>query len=117
MSVRVDVHGFPERQAARLRAEAQAAILEVAPATASAHVSFTDDNGPKGGPAIRCAMTLTVPRRRPVHVEAAATTPSLALSGALARLERRLRRLRGLARASRRRPKKYYAAARAATDR
>jgi len=117
MSARVDVHGIPGRQAARLRAEAQAALLDVVPASSSAHVSFTDDNGPKGGPAIRCAMTLTVPRRRPVHVEAAATTPRLALSAALARLERRLGRMRSLARDSRRRPKKYYAAARAASGR
>jgi ribosome-associated translation inhibitor RaiA len=117
MSPRIDVRGIPARQAASVRAAARVAALEVLPPASRAHVTFSDDNGPKGGPAIRCAVTLTVPRRRLVHIEAAATTPRLALDAALAKVERRLIRTRSLARDSRRHPKKYYAAARAAIGR
>jgi hypothetical protein len=42
-----------------------------------------------------------------------ASTPRLALDAGLAKLERRLRRIRQNARESKRRPKKYYAAGRA----
>jgi ribosome-associated translation inhibitor RaiA len=48
-----------------------------------------------------------------VHVEEIAGTPRLALDAGLEKLERRLRRIRQNSRESKRRPKKYYAAARA----
>jgi hypothetical protein len=56
---------------------------------------------------------VTVSGWGPLHVEDLAATPALALTGTLARLERRLARRRELDREGRRRPKKYYAAARA----
>jgi ribosome-associated translation inhibitor RaiA len=87
------------------------ASLPVEPTTA--RIAFTDDNGPKGGDAIRCALEIHLPRRRAVRVEDVASTPRLALDGGLDKLERRLRRLRQSARQSKRRPKKYYAASRA----
>ncbi len=77
-----------------------------------AEVSVTDENGPKGGVAVRCALTVRLPRRSPLHVEHLAETPRLAFDGGLARLERRLERQRGRERERARRPKKYYTAKR-----
>ena len=33
----------------------------------AARVGFTDENGPKGGVGIRCALTVEIPRRPPAH--------------------------------------------------
>src|SRR6267143_1036103 len=52
-------------------------------------VGFTDENGPKGGPSIRCALTIDMARRRAVHVEHTATTPRRAFDLAFDALERR----------------------------
>ena len=78
----------------------------------SARVVFSDQNGPKGGVAVRCGVTVSLAGSAAMHVEDEATTAGLALTGALAKLERRLLRRRALVRDSRRRPKKYFAAAR-----
>ena len=78
-----------------------------------ARLVLTDDNGPKGGRAYRCALTVAVSRRQPIHVEHTAPSSFLAIDGALVRLEHRLTRVRGTTRDSRRRPKKYYVAQRA----
>lgn len=112
---RVEVQGLPRPEAARVRAAARlASALATLPERASsARVVFSDDNGPKGGAAIRCAVTVTLAGWGPLHVEDRATTPALALTGTLTKLERRLQRRRGIDRDSSRRPKKYYAAARA----
>ncbi len=42
---------------------------------AGAQVGFVDENGPKGGVALRCALTLRLPRRPPLHVDHLAETP------------------------------------------
>jgi ribosome-associated translation inhibitor RaiA len=86
------------------------ASLVVEPTVARA--TFTDENGPKGGPAIRCALEVKQPRRPAVHVEAVATTERLAFERALAKLERAVARRREVARDAKRRPKKYFAAGR-----
>jgi len=86
------------------------ALRIVEPTTARA--TFTDENGPKGGPAIRCALEAKQPRRPAVHVEAVATTQLLAFDSALAKLERAVARRQEIARAAKRRPKKYFAARR-----
>jgi ribosome-associated translation inhibitor RaiA len=78
-----------------------------------ARVAFADENGPKGGDAISCALEVQLPRRPALHVEGMASTPRLAFEAALEKLERALRRIRETARESKRRPKKYYAARRA----
>lgn len=78
-----------------------------------ARATFSDENGPKGGPAIRCALEVKQPRRPAVHVEAVATTQRLAFDRALAKLERAIARRRETARDAKRRPKKYFAARRA----
>jgi putative sigma-54 modulation protein len=80
-------------------------------------VGFTDQNGPKGGLDIRCAITVELPRRAPVHAEGVAETHRLAVDGALDTLGRELKRDRERRRDARRRPKKYFAARQAlATD-
>jgi len=113
---RVEIIGLSTSETARLRSSRRlAAALDALPArTSSARVAFADDNGPKGGPAMRCALTVTLPPRRRIHVEARAATTRTALDMALDRLERRLSRSDAIIRESSRRPKKYYAAARAA---
>ena len=115
MTLRVDVLGLLASQAARLRADtrAVAALAELPARVSGARVAFTDVNGTKGGVDIRCAVTVSLRGRGRLHAEARATTPRQALTGALARLERRLARQQGLDRDLRRRPKKYYAATRA----
>lgn len=115
MTARVDVLGLPPVVGRRLRAAARVtAMLAAMPErVSSARLAFTDENGPKGGPAVRCAVTVTLAGWGRMHVADQATTPGLALAGALGRLERRLERRREIDRDSGRRPKKYYAAARA----
>jgi hypothetical protein len=76
----------------------------------SVRADFSDEDGPNRGAAVRCGLTVSVPRRPPVHVEHVAETRHRAFELALAALERALDRERERARDSRRRPKKYYAA-------
>jgi ribosome-associated translation inhibitor RaiA len=73
-------------------------------------VAFTDENGPKGGVAIRCALTVELPRRPPTHASAVAENRRLALDGALEALDRLLVRERQRRRELARRPKKYFVA-------
>jgi hypothetical protein len=75
-------------------------------------VTFFDENGPKGGPAIRCALTVRVPYRPHVRAEDTAATSRVAFDGGLAKLGRELERYRDRDRESKRRPKKYFAAKR-----
>jgi hypothetical protein len=106
--------GSVERSFATKVARGLAGVLASLPLEpTSARVAFRDENGPKGGEAIRCAVEIRLPGRPPVHVEHVASTRRLSLDGGLAKLERRLHRLREITRESRRRPKKYYAARRA----
>jgi len=113
--IRIDTRGL--KLTAGLRATATRrltralAALEVG--VMRARLVLSDDNGPKGGRACRCALTLTLSKRQPIHVEHTAPSSTLAFDGALARLEHRLARLRGITRDSKRRPKKYYVARRA----
>ena len=81
----------------------------------SARINFTDEDGPKGGVAIRCAITVPVPRRAAVHVEHVAPARGIAFDGALDTLEQRLAQRRRREREAGRRPKKYYVAKRALT--
>jgi ribosome-associated translation inhibitor RaiA len=78
----------------------------------SVRVAFADENGPKGGEAIHCALEVRMPRRVAVHVADVASTPHLAFDAALAKLERVLVRRREAVRESKRRTKKYFAARR-----
>jgi len=102
--------------AGALRARVAAGLADVLDALpvepTSTRVAFTDENGPKGGEAIRCTLEVRLARRAPAYVEDVAATARLAFEAGLAKLERRLRRMREATRASRRRPKKYFAARR-----
>jgi ribosome-associated translation inhibitor RaiA len=84
--------------------------LRVAPITAWAN--FSDEDGPKGGAALRCALTIDVPYQPELRAERSETTARVAFDGAFAALERQLARYRERARDERRHPKKYYAARR-----
>ena len=74
---------------------------------------FFDDNGPKGGRAMRCALTVRLPYRPSIRVERSAVTPRLAFDAAIAVLERQLERYYERERDNKRHPKKYFAASRA----
>jgi ribosome-associated translation inhibitor RaiA len=100
-------------RAMRLMADALAK-LAVAPVKGQA--SFFDENGPKGGRAMRCALTVRLPFRPSVRVERTAETPRLAFDAAFAVLERQLERYRERDRDNKRHPKKYFAARRVLTE-
>jgi hypothetical protein len=84
--------------------------------TARVAMAFTDQNGPKGGVAKRCAIGLRLPRRPLVQVQRTATTGRLALDGALDVLGRELARLIARRRDATRH-RKYYAAKRLLDER
>lgn len=94
----------------RTRLEKTLGRLGVAPIEAL--VTFVDDNGPKGGPAQRCTLTVRLPYRPAIRVEQSATTSRLAFDAAFAALTPRLERYRERQRDARRHPKKYYVAKR-----
>lgn len=79
----------------------------------SGRAAFTDEDGPKGGRAIRCALTITVPYRPSIHAEQTALDQRRAFDGAMASLARELARYRRRDRDEKRHPKKYFAAAQA----
>ena len=76
----------------------------------AARVGFTDENGPKGGVGIRCALTVEIPRRPTAHASALGETPRLAFDSAYTALEHELSRERRRRRDVARRPKKYFTA-------
>lgn len=114
-SMKIEFLGGADGRAIRARVAARLKdVVEAVPIKAtSTRATFTDENGPKGGNAMRCALEVRLPRRPVVHVEEVATTARLAFDGALAKLERQLGRLMDTTRELRRRPKKYYVARRA----
>lgn len=110
----VEVSGLRGATALRARiGERMTAALEpIKLEPMSAQVAFFDDNGPKGGRAIRCAFTVRLPYRPALRVEHTAETPRLAFDGGFSALERLLERYRERERDSRRHPKKYFVAKR-----
>ena len=97
---------------ARIRALLMARGIEPSRVT----VEFVDQNGPKGGPAVRCAANVTLARHPALHVEAIDTTSRRAFDAVLESLDRRLSRFVGRLRDRARRPKKYFAAKRLLAD-
>ena len=95
---------------ARRRLAEELERLNVTPVRA--RVTLFDDDGPRGGPAVRCAITVHLPHRPALRVEHSAATARLAVDGAVETLGRRLAKHREEQRERRRRPKKYYAAKR-----
>lgn len=78
----------------------------------SVRVGFVDENGPKGGVDIRCALSLDLPRRPTLHVNEFGINRRAAFDAAFDALERRMAREVEQGRERRRRPKKYYVAKR-----
>jgi hypothetical protein len=78
----------------------------------SALVNFNDINGSRRGVDSECSLTVWLPSRRAVHVEAMGETPGRAFHDAAEALDHRLRRLSERTITVRRRPKKYYVARR-----
>lgn len=93
-----------------------ATLAKLAVRPVRSQVVFVDDNGPKGGRAMRCALTVRLPYRPTVRVERSAETPRLAFDAAFAVLERQLERYRERDRENKRHPKKYFAARRASAE-
>ena len=102
---------------AHVTKELTAALKRLVVKPVAAQATFFDENGPKGGPAVRCALTVRVPYRPHVRVEDTAEMDRLAFDGSFARLERELERYRERDRESKRHPKKYYTAKRLMTAR
>lgn len=113
----IHIRGIPNDLALRSRVARRIGALllrsQVKPVTAQ--VAFSDENGPKGGVSIRCAMTVRFPHRPAVRVEEMGETARLAFDGSFTTFERLLARHRKRDIDRRRRPKKYYAAKRLLT--
>ena len=110
----IDIQGMEKDRALRARAaKVVAAALEpIKMAPIRAKITFFDDNGPKGGRGMRCAVDVRLPYRPPIRVEQVAETSRLAFDGAFGALERQLERYRVRDRDIKRRPKKYFVARR-----
>jgi ribosome-associated translation inhibitor RaiA len=110
----VEIRGVPIDRGLRTRVgrRVSAALGRVGVHPAEGQVTFSDENGPKGGLAVRCALTVRLPYRPSLRVEWTAETPRLAFDGAFPALERRIARYRVRTRDLSRRPKKYFAAKR-----
>ena len=110
----IDIHGAEKDTALRARAAklVGAALEPIKLAPIRAKVTFFDDNGPKGGLGMRCAMDVRLPFRPAIRVEQVAETTRLAFDGAFGALERQLERYRQRDRDIKRRPKKYFVAKR-----
>jgi len=110
----VGISGLSGAAALRARIDERmtAALEPIKFKPVSAQVAFFDDNGPKGGRAIRGAFTVRLPYRPALRLEHAAETPWLAFDGGFTALERLLERYRVRDPESRRHPKKYFVAKR-----
>ncbi len=110
----IEIVGITKDRALRTRVTARLSktLAALSGRTVAAQVRFTDENGPKGGVAIRCAFSVRVPRRPTIQVEQVAETPRLAFDAGLETLARELKQYRERQRDVRRRPKKYFIAKR-----
>jgi ribosome-associated translation inhibitor RaiA len=97
---------------AHVRKQMSGALARLHVAPLGVQVLFSDENGPKGGIDIRCALTVRLPSWPLVRAEHMGQTHRLAFDQAFAVLERQLERDVERERQSRRRPKKYYVAKR-----
>ena len=86
------------------------ALRRVLGDSASARVSFTDVNGPKGGVDVHCTVLVHMPGHAPVTTTRAGSTARLAFAASYDAVIRQLERGRARWQDAERRPKKYYAA-------
>jgi hypothetical protein len=96
----------------RVLERVQAALVPLRDGARRCRVAFIDDNGPKGGVAIRCTIDVRISHWPAIHVEGVAISQQLALHLALNRLKRRINHALAASRATSRHPKKYFVAAR-----
>src|SRR3970040_1999766 len=77
----IDILGVEKDRALRARAVkvVGAALEPIKLAPIRAKVTFFDDNGPKGGRGMRCAVDVPLPYRPAIRVEQVAETSRLAL--------------------------------------
>jgi ribosome-associated translation inhibitor RaiA len=115
----IEIRGVPVGPALRTRVtrELTSAVARLSETPVAVQATFFDDNGPKGGRAMRCSLTLRVPYRPNIRVEHTAETARLAFDGSIATLERELARYRERDRENKRHPKKYFAARRLLSQR
>ena len=107
------VEGIKNRAfATRVRAKIAQTLGRVDPPPTTAKVIFADENGPKGGPGIRCTIVHDMPRRRDFSVSELGTTEEIAWDAAFDALETSVTRDRDRRRELVRRPKKYFLAKR-----
>jgi hypothetical protein len=112
--MRIDIRGIGDdlKLQAHVRGQMGEALSRRRLTPVSGRVLFVDDNGPKGGIDIRCTLTVRLPFQPLLRTEHTGGTPRRAFDGAFAALQRQLERGLEDARASRRRPRKYYTAKR-----
>jgi hypothetical protein len=77
-----------------------------------ARVTFSDEDGPRGGIAIRCALTVRLPGRPSIRVEHQARTYRQAFQAGFETLKRQIKRTTRRRRQSGRVPKKHDVARR-----
>ena len=112
-SIAMIIEGTRHRTfAARVRTKVGEVLGRIDPPPTTAKVIFADENGPKGGPGIRCTIVHDMPRRRDFSVEGLGATEELAFDIAFDALETSITRDRTRRRDIVRRPKKYYLAKR-----
>jgi hypothetical protein len=112
MTIRIRGIGTESEFRARVLGEVQSMLSKTRVQPTTATIVFTDVNGPKGGVAIRCAVTAELPRQATLRVAPLAATAPLAFAKALKALARGLSGAPDRRRALSRRPKKYYLAKR-----
>jgi hypothetical protein len=112
MNVRIDNDTQGRIPRRHVLARVTRALAAVDGLGATARVTFSDVNGPKGGADILCALLVSVPGRSAIRVQAAGTTARLAFDESYARALRRIEHVVGRRRDATRRPKKYFVARR-----
>jgi transposase len=110
----IDIRGLTgeRRLQIHVRNRMSAVLTRLRVAPLAARVAFADENGPKGGVDIQCALTVRLPFRASVHVAHMGSSHRRAFDEAFAVFERQLERDIERGRELRRRPKKYYVAKR-----
>ena len=96
----------------KVRTRVAEALGRVNPTPTGAKIIFSDENGPKGGPGIRCTIVHDMPKRRDFSVSELGDTYEVAFDAAYAALESSVTRDRKRRRELVRRPKKYFLAKR-----
>jgi ribosome-associated translation inhibitor RaiA len=112
--VKIELRGvsLSPRLGARVEKRLARELSRIPAGPVIARVTFTDDNGPKDGRALRCALTLGMPRRPTLRVEDVAENAWLAFDRSFLSLRRRLTEYRERRLERTRYPKKYFVAKR-----